>query len=35
MAVTEGVNPERLSLVGWLENARGGLLTAVQSRCSR
>jgi hypothetical protein len=35
MAVSEGVNPERLSLVGWLENARGGLLTAVQSRCSR
>ena len=35
MAVSEGVNPERLSLVGWLENARGGLLTAVQSRCRR
>ena len=35
MAVSEGVNPERLSLVGWLENARGGLLTAVRSRCSR
>jgi hypothetical protein len=35
MAVSEGVNPERLSLVGWLENTRGGLLTAVQSRCRR
>ena len=35
MAVSEGVNPERLSLVGWLENGRGGLLTAVQSRCRR
>ena len=35
MAVSEGVNPERLSLVGWLENARGGVLTAVQSRCRR
>ena len=35
MAVSEGVNPERLSLVGWLENARGGLLTAVQSGCRR
>ncbi len=35
MAVSEGVNPERLSLIGWLENARGELLTAVQSRCRR
>ena len=35
MAVSEGVNPERLSLVGWLENARGQLLTAAQSRCRR
>lgn len=35
MAVSEGVNPERLSLVGWLENARGGLLTATRSRCQR
>jgi hypothetical protein len=35
MAVSEGVNPERLSLVGWLENARGELLTAVRSRCRR
>ena len=35
MAVSEGVNPERLSLVGWLENARGQQLTAVQSRCRR
>ena len=35
MAVSEGVNPERLSLVGWLENARGELLTATRSRCQR
>ena len=35
MAVSEGVNPERLSLVGWLENTRGELLTAVRSRCRR
>jgi hypothetical protein len=35
MAVSEGVNPERLSLIGWLENARGELLTAVRSRCRR
>ena len=35
IAVSEGVNPERLSLVGWLENARGELLTAVRSRCRR
>jgi hypothetical protein len=35
MAVSEGVNPERLSLVGWVENARGQLLAVAQSRCQR
>jgi hypothetical protein len=35
MAVGEGVNPERLSLVGWLEDTRGRLLALAQSGCLR
>ncbi|MDO9403866.1 MAG: hypothetical protein Q7T87_07550 [Polaromonas sp.] len=33
MSIAEGVNPERLSVVGWVQDAQGRLLVAAQSRC--
>lgn len=33
MALPEGSNPERISLVAWVEDSRGRVQTAVQSRC--
>lgn len=34
MAVSEGANPDRLSLIGWLEDDQGRLLAVTQSRCA-
>ena len=34
MALPEGSNPDRISVVAWLEDSRHGLKTAVQSRCA-
>ncbi len=34
MALPEGTNPERISLVAWVEDSRGRVQTAVQSRCA-
>lgn len=33
MALPEGSNPERISLIGWVEDSRGRIQTAVQSAC--
>ena len=33
MALPEGSNPERISVVAWLEDRQGRVQTAVQSRC--
>lgn len=33
MALPEGTNPERISVVAWVEDSRGRVQTAVQSRC--
>lgn len=33
MALPEGVRPERLRVVGWVENARGRVTAAAYSRC--
>lgn len=33
MSVASGVNPERLAVIGWVENSRGEVLVAAQSRC--
>ncbi len=33
MALPEGSNPERISVVAWIEDSRGRVQTAVQSRC--
>lgn len=33
MSVPEGAKPERLQVVGWVEDAGGHTLTAVQSHC--
>lgn len=34
MGVTEGVNPDRLTVIGWLEDDQGRILAAAQSVCS-
>lgn len=34
MRVADGVDPDRLKVVGWIEDARGRLLIAAQSVCS-
>jgi hypothetical protein len=33
MSIPEGANPERLRLVGWIEDARGRVVAAAQTRC--
>lgn len=33
MGVPRGANPERLSVVGWLEDAQGQIVAAMQSHC--
>ncbi len=34
MALPEGSNPERISLIGWVEDKRGHVQVAVQSHCA-
>ena len=34
MSLAEGVNPARVSLTGWVEDASGRILNAAQSRCT-
>lgn len=34
MSVAQGVHPDRLRLIGWLEDASGQVLAAAQSRCA-
>ncbi len=34
MSLAEGVNPERLQVIGWLTDKRGRVLAAAQSACS-
>ncbi|RZJ16481.1 MAG: hypothetical protein EOO54_16955 [Haliea sp.] len=34
MSIPEGANPERLRLVGWVEDARGRVRVIAQSRCA-
>ena len=33
MSIPEGANPERLRVVGWVEDARGQIVALAQSRC--
>ena len=33
MSVAQGVNPDKLRVIGWVEDARGQVLAAAQSRC--
>ena len=33
MSISQGVNPDRLSVVGWVEDAKGQVLAAAQSKC--
>ena len=33
MSIAQGVNPDRLRVVGWVEDAKGQVLAAAQSRC--
>lgn len=33
MSIAQGVNPDRLRVVGWVEDATGQVLAAAQSRC--
>jgi hypothetical protein len=35
MSIPEGANPERLRVVGWVEDARGQIVAMAQSRCRR
>ncbi|MES3002031.1 MAG: hypothetical protein V4787_15170, partial [Pseudomonadota bacterium] len=35
MSIPEGANPKRLHVVGWVEDARGRLVSAAQSVCTR
>jgi hypothetical protein len=35
MAIPEGANPQRLRVVGWVEDARGQVVAAAQSQCRR
>lgn len=34
MSVAEGVNPDRLKVIGWLQDDQGRILAAAQSLCS-
>ena len=34
MSVTEGVNPDRLKVIGWVQDDQGRILAAAQSMCS-
>lgn len=34
MRLPEGLNPERMRVIGWIEDARGQVLAAAQSRCA-
>jgi hypothetical protein len=33
MSIAQGVNPDKLRVVGWVEDAKGQVLAAAQSRC--
>ena len=33
MSVASGANPDRLAVIGWVENSKGEVLVAAQSRC--
>jgi hypothetical protein len=33
MSIAQGINPERLRVVGWVEDAKGRVLMAAESRC--
>ena len=35
MSIPEGANPKRLRVVGWVEDARGRVAAAAQSRCQQ
>ena len=34
MNIPEGARPERLRVIGWVEDAQGRLLAVAQSRCA-
>ena len=34
MSIAQGVNPDRLRVIGWVEDAKGQVLAAAQSRCA-
>lgn len=34
MSLPQGTNPDHLQVMGWVQNAQGRLLAAVQSRCA-
>ena len=34
MSVAQGVNPDKLRVIGWVEDAQGRVLAAAQSRCA-
>lgn len=34
MSVAQGVHPDRLRVIGWVEDAKGQVLAAAQSRCA-
>jgi hypothetical protein len=34
MSIAEGANPERMRVVGWVEDEKGRVRVAAQSRCS-
>lgn len=33
MSIAQGVNPDKLRVIGWVEDAKGQVLAAAQSRC--
>ena len=35
MSVAQGANPERLQVIGWVENARGEIVAVAQSGCTQ
>lgn len=34
MSIAEGANPDRMRVVGWVENEKGEMVAAAQSRCA-
>ncbi len=34
MSIAEGANPDRMRVVGWVENEKGLVVAAAQSRCA-